>query len=313
MAVDGEEAGTGPPHLARDQSAFAYDAALAPQLAVAAPATIVFATRDTRSGALLDRPTGSVYELPHPTPGAGNPVTGPVAIDGARPDDALVVDVLEIELGSPGWCGGHAHVGPVPVGRVPRPLGRTCRVVDGMVEYGDGIALPVEPMIGCIGTAPAGEAVITGLPGRHGGNLDHKVVRRGSRVFLPVAVPEALLSIGDVHACQGDGELSGVGLEIPAEVTVKAGLRAGLALSWPWVQVGDRIMVLTCAEGFAEARREAVDNMMRAIETCLGLEPADALVLISIAGDLRVGQAFGGMPLTLRLEMPLELGIEPTS
>jgi acetamidase/formamidase len=72
-------------------------------------------------------------------------------------------------------------------------------------------------------------------------------------------------------------------------------------------------MVLTCAESFEEARREAVDNMMRAIEIHLRLEPGDALALISIAGDLRVGQAYGEGPLTLRLEMPLELGIEPTA
>lgn len=312
-AADGVGRDPLPPRLSRDQSAFTYDRTATPHLLIDPPSTIVFESHDTRSGALLDRTPGSTFDLPRPTAGAGNPVTGPIAINGAVPGDTLVVDVLNIDLVSPGWCGGHAHVGPVPAGRIPRPLGRTCRVADGNIEYGDGLALPVNPMIGCIGTAPDGEAISTGLPGRHGGNLDHKIVTSGSRVYLPVYVQDALLSIGDVHACQGDGELSGVGLEIGAEITVRVELRHDLTLSWPWVQTDDRIAVLTCAERFEDARTEAVDNIMRAIEAQLGLEPADALALISIAGDLRVGQAFGGMPLTLRLEMPLGLGIKPAA
>jgi amidase len=166
-------------------------------------------------------------------------------------------------------------------------------------------------MIGCIGVAPAGEAIPCGTPGRHGGNLDHRVVAPGARVYLPVSVPGGLLWIGDVHAAQGDGELSGTAVEIAADVTVRVDLRRGLRLDWPWIETADRLMVTSASLDFATARRDVVESMLRALEHQLGLEPAEALALISAVGDLRVGQAFGGMELTLRLELPRSLGLQP--
>ena len=120
-----------------------------------------------------------------------------------------------------------------------------------------------------------------------------------------------MLYIGDVHAAQGDGELSGVGLEIPADVTVTVDIDRGRRLQWPWVVTEDSVIVMTSAMEFGDARREAVEEVVRVLESQLGLEPADALALISVVGNLRIGQAFGGMEMTLRLEMPRSLGIVP--
>ncbi len=167
-------------------------------------------------------------------------------------------------------------------------------------------------MIGCIGTASDGDPPLAGLPGRYGGNMDHKVIGAGTTVYLPVFVPGGLLYIGDVHACQGDGELSGVALEIGAEVTVTVSVLQNAGLHWPWAATPEKIMVMTTAMEFADARRSAVAEMIAALESQLRLEPAEALALISVAGDLRVGQAFGGMELTLRLEMPATLGLSPS-
>ena len=139
----------------------------------------------------------------------------------------------------------------------------------------------------------------------------HPVVAVGAVVHLPVFVNEGLVYIGDVHAAQGDGELSGIGLEIPADVTVTVDIDHGRRLRWPWVVNQDRVIVMTSAIEFADARQEAVEQVVRVLETQLGYEPADALALISVAGDLRIGQAFGGMEMTLRLEMPRSLGIVP--
>jgi amidase len=200
-------------------------------------------------------------------------------------------------------------VNPLAPGRVPVPLGRSCAVGDGRVAYSDAIELPLRPMVGCLGTAPAGEAPYAGDPGRHGGNLDHTIVAAGSRVYLPVALDGGYLFVGDVHATQGDGELSGVGLEIAAEVTLRVDT-APVELAWPWVETPDRIAVLVSASEFADARREAVDAMLALVERRLGLAPADGLALISVAGDLRVGQAFGHMDLTLRLELPRLPGLD---
>ena len=297
--------------ITRSVVGYLYEVTDAPRLTIDPGETVVFETWDARAGALLDREPGAPFELPLPTPGRGNPLTGPVAVSGAEVGDALVVHINRIDCVSPGWCGGHAHVGPLPAGRVPRPLGRVC-VHDGtLIRFSDEIHLPLRPMIGCIGTAVPGEAPHAGLPGRHGGNLDHPVVTQGSTVLLPVFADGGLLYIGDVHAAQGDGELSGVGLEIPADVTVTVDIDRGRRLQWPWVVTEDSVIVMTSAMEFGDARREAVEEVVRVLESQLGLEPADALALISVVGNLRIGQAFGGMEMTLRLEMPRSLGIVP--
>lgn len=297
--------------ITRDIVSYFYEVSDSPRLAVLPGETVVFETWDARAGALLDRPPSIPFELPLPTPGRGNPLTGPLAVRGAEPGDALVVRIDRIECRSPGWCGGHAHVGPFPLGRIPRPVGRVCRIEGSFVRYSDDVLLPLQPMVGCIGTAVPGDAPQAGIPGRHGGNLDHPVVAEGTTVILPVFAHSGLLYIGDVHAAQGDGELSGVAVEIPAEVTVSIDLLKGVGFRWPWAVTDGAVMVMTADLEFGRAREEAVEAMMRVLESQLGLEPADAMALISVAGNLRIGQAFGGMEMTLRLEMPRTLGIVP--
>jgi len=297
--------------IPRDQIGYFYDASLPPVLSVDPGALVVFETQDARGGAMFVNPVGELVDLPRPPVGRGNPVTGPLEVRGAQPGDALIVDVLDIQTISPGWCGGHAHTGPLAQGRIPRARGRVCAVGDGVVTFSSRIHLQEQPMIGCIGIGPPGEAIACGIPGRHGGNLDHKVIGRGVRVYLPVNVPGALLWIGDVHATQGDGELSGTALEIGADVTVRVDLARGLGIDTPWIETNDRLMSTAADLDFATARREAIEAMMRALESQLGLEPAEALALISVVADLRIGQAFGGMELTLRLEVPRSLGLHP--
>ncbi len=295
----------------RSRVGYEYDPSAEPVLTVAPDTTIVFETQDARGGSMFVHPVGELVDLPKPTPGRGNPVTGPLSVLGAEPGDALTVDILHIETISPGWCGGHAHVHPLAEGRIPRARGRVCEVRNRRVHFSSSIQLDEEPMIGCIATAPEHAAVNCGKPGPWGGNLDHKVIARGARVFLPVHHPGGLLWIGDVHAQQGDGELSGTAVEIAADVTIRVGVEKGLAIRWPWVETTDRLISISASLDFAEARHDVVESMMRALEHQLQLEPAEALALISAVGDLRIGQAFGGMELTLRLEMPRSLGLRP--
>lgn len=299
------------PVLSRDVFGYSYTADLAPRLTVEPGATVLFETWDARAGALLGRHAGTPFDLPPAVPGRGNPLTGPLGVVGVAPGDALLVTIDDIACISPGWCGAHAHVGPLPEGRVPRSLGRVCPHDGEFVHFSDDVKLPLSPMIGCIGTGMVDDPPNSGLPGIHGGNLDHPVVTTGAVVYLPVFADDGLLYIGDVHAVQGDGELSGVGLEIPADVTVTVDVGRGRGLQWPWLVNKDRVIVMTTAMEFREARQQAVEAMVRVLETQLGYEPADAVALISVIGDLRIGQAFADMEMTLRLEMPRSLGIEP--
>ena len=94
-------------------------------------------------------------------------------------------------------------------------------------------------------------------------------------------------------------------------LSLRVELERGLGITAPWIETSDRLMSTAASLDFATARREVIEDMMRALENQLGLEPAEALALISAVADLRVGQAFGGMELTLRLEVPRSLGLRP--
>ena len=300
--------------LDRDPLRYAYDPAVPPRLEVHPGSEVVVETHDARAGRLDDRAPGTLFELPRP-PEQGNPLTGPIAVAGARPGDAVVVTILDISVESAGWAGGHAHVNPLAPGRVPRPLGRRVAIDGQLVRFSDRFTLPLRPMIGCLGTAPSPAEGIgppsSGAVGRYGGNMDQPVVGIGAVVHLPVAVAGALLYVGDVHACQGDGELSGVGLEIAATVRLRIDLVAGASPAWPWVSFDDRLAVLVADEDFTVARREACEAMVTALERSFGLEPAEAMALLSVAGDMRMGQTMGRGPMTLRLEVPGWPGLVP--
>jgi len=304
-------------HLSSEHIGYHYDPSLSPVLTVAPGTEVIFDTLDARAGALYDRPVGSLFELPRPAAGKSNPITGPLAIEGAEPGDALVVDILSIDVVPPGWGGGHAYVNPLGPGRVPRALGRIIDVSEGIVHFSERISFPANPMLGCIGVAAAEsddapEPIHAGYAGRHGGNMDQKVVTAGTRVFLPVFVPGALLYIGDVHAVQGDGELSGTAIEIGARVVVRVDLIKGGAPAWPWLETPDRWIVMVADNDFVVARREAVEAVVSTLERDLDIEPAEALALLAGAGDLRIGQSMGGaIPMTLRLEIPKWGGVEP--
>lgn len=297
--------------IEREHSQSNYTPELPPVLEISSGDRILFSTHDARGGALLDRrPTAAAFPLPKPTPGKGNPVTGPVAIKNAKPGDALLVHILSINCDPIGWCGGHAHAGAVDPGRVPEPLGRICEVSPKGVVFSPEITIPLKPMIGCIGTAPV-ESATTGVAGNHGGNMDQTVVHSGTSVLLPVFVPGALLYIGDVHAAQGDGEISGVGLEIPAEVTVEVELIPGAAPEWPWLIDDESVMVLCVGETFEKSSYTAIDQAMKLLEDQLKLAPADALALLSIAAHVKVGAFYGSPHVTTRCEIPRHLKVAP--
>lgn len=86
-------------------------------------------------------------------------------------------------------------------------------IKNGFAEFNEKIRLPLTPMIGVLGVAPAEGSVHCAVPGDHGSNMDTKLIKVGSKVYLPVFVSGANLALGDLHACMGDGELSGTGIE----------------------------------------------------------------------------------------------------
>ena len=163
--------------------------------------------------------------------------------------------------------------------------------VDGHeLVYGDRLRFPARPMIGVIGTSPADGVVYTFEPGPQGSNIDLNAITIGARVHLPVCVPGALLALGDVHAAMGDGEVSGTGVEINADVTVRVELVKGNAPSRLWIESGDNWISSGQGATLEAAVEMAVEELCGLLTIRLGLNRTDAFLLISARGDVRIGQ-----------------------
>ncbi|MCL2618561.1 MAG: acetamidase/formamidase family protein [Defluviitaleaceae bacterium] len=237
---------------------------------------------------------------------AVNPATGPLFVEGAVPGDVLRVEIMDIRLTS--------DAGVLLTGSA---LGlckeffddNIARVVDikgGYVEFSPDIKIPVRPMIGVIGTAPAGEPVNNGTPGEHGGNMDCREIIAGAAVYLPVNVEGALLSMGDVHAAMADGESCGTGAETTAEITVKVDVLKDCVWPTPFVESAEHYMPLASAATADEAISRAVLHGVDFLMTTRGMSRYDAITFISLAADVRICQVVDPL-ITARVNIPKSL------
>ena len=249
---------------------------------------VLFETLDALGGRVKTHADALSVQIPHEL---GNPATGPVRVVGAQPGDVLVVEIIDIRLGKFGF--GRVKGGGVILDELNPPSANLTPIIDGVVHFNDHIQFPVRPMVGVIGTAPSKTAVHSFFPGKHGGNLDINEIKVGSKVYLPVMVPGALLSIGDVHASMGDGELNGGGLDIDAEVIVKVDLCQGLGWSRPIIETESAWCVCANAPTLPEAIRIATSEMTSLLSIRLQMSREEAFILIGAAGDARIGQAAG--------------------
>jgi acetamidase/formamidase len=228
-----------------------------------------------------------------------NPQTGPINVRGAEKGDALAVRILSIRPRGPqpvGTCciltefGG--LVGTKDTALLNAPLAekvRKFRVDERGVHWSDNLVLPFEPFIGTIGTAPQIEAISALQPDYYGGNMDLPDVAPGNIIYLPVNRAGGYLYVGDCHAIQGDGELCGVALEIPATVELQIDLIKDYGNSWPQIETPDRIMFVGSARPMEDAARIAYRELVRFVAAESGRSEADAYMLLSLCGKLRVG------------------------
>jgi amidase len=268
--------------IARDKTFGAFGQNIPPVITVRPGDVLCLETEDSHDGTIKSEADRYYTEQFRP-----NPATGPVAVEGAEPGDALALEILEIRPGPVGYTTIRPSWGLI-TGVADRSEARILRVEGNDVVFARGVRFPIRPMIGTIGTAPAREPVNNMYAGPHGGNMDNNDVAPGATVFLPVFVPGALFGLGDVHASMGDGELSGGGFDVPAEVTLRVGLRKGLDLRWPRIEREGRIITTGAHAEPLEAMRVAVEEMVVLLEKHLRLSRADALMLLSVRGDVRV-------------------------
>ena len=232
-------------------------------------------------------------------------MNGPIYVEGAEPGDALRVDILRIDPASDsGWTRAALSaivVEPEYVRNLPsRDLAEwivdrkaaTVRLAAPSSALKD-LELPCAPMIGCFGVAPAGgEAISTATSGRNGGNMDYRGFAAGCSVSFPVAVPGALFFLGDCHAVQGDGEISGTGVETCCEVEVRLTVEKQRAIGWPRGESNDRIFTVGNARPLDQALQHATTEMVLWLKSDYGLSDADAAALLGQTVRYEVGNVF---------------------
>lgn len=216
-----------------------------------------------------------------------NPIAGPLLIDGAQSGDILQIEILDIKTKEFGCMCVRTGCGIYEVS------GCHCRrfpISDGSVLFDDGIRIPVRPMIGVIGVAPAGGPVSTQTPGEHGGNMDIRVLSIGSTLYLPVFVSGALLSVGDLHAVQADGETAVCALEVSGSVRLRVTVKKQMQLETPFLETQNAFYTTAAAGSLDECSVTAARKMHSFVMKRYGLTAAQAAMLLSLSADLRISQ-----------------------
>jgi acetamidase/formamidase len=224
-----------------------------------------------------------------------HPMSGPIFVEGAEPGDTLAVHILAIEfLHSFGVVAFNPGGGVLP-DEFPYAHVRLLRWPAGAdgVEFKPGVRLKFAPFFGSIGVAPPplNGRISSRPPGWHGGNLDNKDLVAGAVLYVPVHASGALLSIGDGHAMQGDGEVTGTALETSLRGTFEVRVRKGQRLRWPRAETPTHYITMGLHEDLDEAARLATREMVDFLVAEKGFSRDDAYVLCSLSMDLHVTQA----------------------
>ncbi|MDB5568204.1 MAG: amidase [Tardiphaga sp.] len=221
-------------------------------------------------------------------------LTGPVAVRGAMPGDALRVEILDVQLADD-WGFNIFKPG---MGTLPDDFPYERRVhlgIDrarGVVHTPWGMEISAQPFFGVMGAAPAPEVgrVSSVMPSTFGGNIDNKELGAGAVLYLPVAIEGALFSCGDGHAAQGDGEVCLTAVETGLTGTFKIELIKGAKLDAPHAETKTHLIAMAFDEDLDEAARVALRRMIALIVARTNITAEDAYRLCSLAADLRVTQ-----------------------
>ena len=232
-------------------------------------------------------------------------MNGPIAIEGAEPGDALKVEIDRMTPIAPtGWTRAVVAAGVVDpeTARALPPRDAATWLIDRQalttrLEHPPQAladwTLPLEPMIGCFGVAPAmGQAFSTATSAENGGNMDYRGFGPGATVWFPVAVPGALFFLGDCHATQGDGEIVGTGIETCFEVEVRLTVEKGRNLVWPRGESATDIFSVGNARPLDQALQHATTDMFSWLTSDYGLSPAAASHLMGQVVRYDVGNVY---------------------
>ena len=288
---------------------YAWDNSISPRLEIESGETVRCTCRDAFDGAYDPSSTAVVKRV-----FKGHPLTGPVAIRGARPGDVLQVDVVDLVPGSFGVTTFVPDRGLL-AGDFAEPYLKVWALDGDTAELRPGVRVPLAPFLGVMGVALAEPGEHSTIPPRAaGGNMDIKQLTKGSTLYLPVAVEGALFSCGDGHAAQGDGEVCITAIETTMTATLRFTVRRDLHLAAPefetpsaGAQPGRQYVTTGIAPDLMDATKAAVRAMIAHLVTACGLTRDDAYVLCSVAADLKISEVVDAPNWVVSAFLPLGL------
>ncbi len=227
----------------------------------------------------------------------GHCLTGPIEVRGARPGDVLAVRFVSMRPDDWGWTSAGGRDTPLTrrLGMHEGPVARLLWRIDagaGTATSDRGHTVRIAPFHGVTGLAWDEPGEHSTIPPRPvgGGNIDCKELTAGSVLYLPVDVPGALLSIGDGHAAQGDGEVAGTAIECGMTTEVQLELVTHRPVSGVHAETPAGQVTFGFSPDLNVAMGDALDAMLTWLQASYGLDKATTLALASAVLDLRVTQ-----------------------
>lgn len=287
-----------PVHISREKTFYRFEPGLLPVCRINPGDEVVFETHDCFQGQIRSE-DDLIANLDW---NHTNPATGPVFIEGAKPNMILRIEILDVGVNEKSVM--VTIPGEGAVGDKIKEMETTIvhRRGNGLV-FKDKVTLPLQPMIGVIGVAPAAGSIGNGVPDYHGGNMDCTLIRKGTRLYLTVQVEGALLGVGDLHAVMGDGEVVAVGAESAGTVRLKPEIVDLPNLPTPFLETDDAVVTIFSDPDLDTAAAGAAHQMLDFLTSFAGLPVNDASMLMSAVGSLRICQVVDPSK-TVRFEFP---------
>lgn len=283
--------------IGRGQEHFAFSRAIPAVIRVPSGAIVEVHTKEASNGLIRPGMTVEEYRAVEWPDEFGHPLAGPVFVEGAEPGDVLAVTLRDIELGNWGWTDTDPHWAYLG-DELDGTYLKTYEFDEGTeyARFADDIAIPLKPFPGVMGVAPDTDEMLSTIPPReNGGNMDDPDIVEGTTVYFPIFVKGALFSIGDTHAAQGHGEVSGTAIEAPMRVTYEVNvLKDSRRITEPQYETDEFYAVTAFALTLDEAAKKATRFMINYLMEEHGLEQHEANMLCSVAADLKIAEVVDG-------------------
>ena len=280
---------------------FGWDNSIKPTLSISPGQSVEIETIDSSGGQLNAKST--LNDLSALSFDKVNPVTGPIYIEGAEPGDAVAVTFLDFQPSGWGWTANIPGFGLL-ADQFTDPALHIWKYNSVSMKpalYGPGGKVPLKPFVGTIGLALQEKGLHSVVPPRRvGGNLDIRDNSVGTTLYLPVEVVGGMLSLGDTHAAQGDGEICGTAIESPMTVALKIDLIKEANFAFPRFETDGPVTrhfdkkgyraTTGIGEDLMQAAKDAVSGMIDWVSVTTGMSALEAYMLCSVCGDLRISE-----------------------